>query len=92
MNQKLNTAQLQNEELKQNPINTDVQVIDSKLQEILSEIKSQDSTKEIIAALSKKLLVEQQQRLRTEEQAANMIIHEEKIITKLEEKIKILEN
>ena len=92
MNQKLNTALLQNEELKQNPINTDVQVIDSKLQEILSEIKSQDSTKEMIAALSRKLLVEQQQRLRTEEQAANMIIHEEKIITKLEEKIKILEN
>ena len=89
MNQKLNTALLQNEELKQNPINTDVQVIDSKLQEILSEIKSQDSTKEMIAALSRKLLVEQQQRLRTEEQAANMIIHEEKIITKLEEKIKI---
>lgn len=58
----------------------------------LSEIKNEpDINKQLCIALSKKLVHEQQQRFKTEEQAQKMIAEEQKLIASLEEKLKTLE-
>ncbi|CAG9326884.1 unnamed protein product [Blepharisma stoltei] len=58
----------------------------------LCEIKNDPETnKKLCIALSKKLVHEQQQRFKTEEQAQKMIAEDQKLISSLEEKLKMLE-
>ena len=69
--------------------------VDSEIIECFVNIEheaSNDSYKELCIALSKKLVHEQVQRLKTQEQGALMIEQDDKMIAALEEKIQFLKN
>jgi hypothetical protein len=68
--------------------------IDKQIVSLFQEVERKprsDLQRELCVALAKKLVHEQQQRLKTEEQATRMISEEEKLIASLEERLRILE-
>lgn len=70
------------------------QYIDNQIGFLFQEVEAKntpDLQKQLCIALAKKLVHEQQQRLKTEEQATKMISEEEKLIASLEERLKALE-
>ena len=68
--------------------------IDKQIVSLFQEVERKPSgglEKQLCIALAKKLVYEQQQRLKTEEQATKMISEEEKLIASLEERLRTLE-
>ena len=68
--------------------------IDNQIVYLFQEVETKNTPevqKLLCIALAKKLVHEQQQRLKTEEQATKMISEEEKLIASLEERLKALE-
>lgn len=68
--------------------------IDKQIVYLFQEVERKSTPelqKQLCIALAKKLVHEQQQRLKTEEQATKMISEEEKLIASLEERLKVLE-
>jgi len=65
---------------------------DSAILQLFQKVESgEDVYEDLCCALAQKLLVEKEHRLKTEQQANQMISEEEKLIKSLEERIKALE-